>query len=222
MVRNLFLGSMVVVMVGCGESDDSGAAGGSGGTGQNGGSGGATSGGGTGGALGGSAGSGGASGGAAGAGVGGAGGVGGGAGGPAGGSGGVAGSSGAGGGANPGIPCGPQVCIGIQACEICNPGGAQSPKTCITGGTTCSSPSLLLFCDDKADCPNDGDCYLVPGSTGTTALCIDSNTCVETCCSTRTARRLCNTLADCPACATSCVPYQPSPGQTFPVKICEF
>jgi hypothetical protein len=228
MTRWLFTSAVAISVLGCGGSADgdsspsggSGGAtsGGSGGAVSGGGSGGAVSGGGSGGATGGSGGtgaigggSGGAAGGAAGAGTGGVSGA--------------AGQAGSGGGAGgPGVSCGGATCTAAEACLVCDPTGAQSPKTCVTGfGDTCPTfPNLRLFCDDHGDCTATEKCMMVEGSVGTYAQCIEPSACSEDCsCGPGAFAQVCTTLADCPACATTCKPYQQSgQGGSFPVNVC--
>ena len=211
----------------------SGTGGGSGGTGGASGTGGSGGTGGTaGGATGGAAGAG-ASGGVAGAGAsGGAAGVGA-TGGAAGagatggaGSGGAAGVAGAGGGGGAGVSCGGAVCTGGDSCLICDPTGTQSPKKCVAGfNDTCPTfPNLRMFCDDHGDCTSGEKCTIIEGSVGTYGQCTQAAACIQNCTcggGPGSFSQVCSDLSDCPACATSCEPYQQfGQGGAFPVKVC--
>ncbi len=211
----------------------SGGAGGSGATG----SGGVTTGGSGGTPSGGTAGTGGiagaaATGGIAGGGVGGAtggaggtsgaaggGGVGGGSGGIGGGTGGVSGG--------PGVGCGAATCTAPEACVVCDPTNPQSQKICAQGfGNVCGAwgnvPPLRLFCDGPEDCTTPEQCVVIEGSVGTYGQCQKPSDCALNCTCGQWSNVLCRTLADCPACATKCEPYQQSPtGPKYPVNVCK-
>ena len=111
-----------------------------------------------------------------------------------------------------------------EACQICNPGEPGPIATCEVGMMfpNCAVwgvmyPPLFMECDGAEDCAVGEACYLLEGSLGTYAQCWDEATFAPEC-AAAWSTRLCNTVADCPVCATGCGPYQPG----HPVNVCQF
>ena len=227
MLSRLVVVGFLCVALACGESSDSsgggtGATGGASGSGAMGGASGAGAIGGAG-AMGGAAGT---TGGAAGT-TGGTAGASGGTAGTTGGTAGASGGSGNGGAAGgPGIQCGSAVCTGTQECVICDLGGTQLPKKCAEPNqANCTAyPILRMSCDDHGDCPSGESCGVYEGALGTYVQCAAADSCANDCsCPGGTYARVCTTLADCPACATSCGAYEPYPGApSIPVNVCRW
>ncbi len=79
-----------------------------------------------------------------------------------------------------------------------------------------------MYCDDHGDCPAKEQCFIIEGSIGTYGQCFKPSACHNTCsCGAGSFTMVCDTLSDCPACATGCKPYkQFGQGPEFPVKVC--
>jgi hypothetical protein len=81
---------------------------------------------------------------------------------------------------------------------------------------------MQQFCDDDADCASGDACLVYEGALGTYVQCAPDNACALDCsCPDAAHVQVCNTLADCPSCATSCAPYVAYPGAApLPVTVC--
>ena len=89
----------------------------------------------------------------------------------------------------------------------------------------CPSSSFLEFCDEHSDCPASEKCMIVQGAVVTSTQCGPPEPCQNSCsCSPNFLyAQLCNTLTDCPSCATSCTSYQQfGQGGAFPIRFCDW
>jgi hypothetical protein len=136
-----------------------------------------------------------------------------------------AGGAGVGGedGGTPGVACSDAVCVAGEQCLVCDPADPASVGQCVQQFTgTCEQwgmyPPLRMACDDHQDCARGERCAVYEGSLGTYTGCWPDGDCTDGC-TTCGVHIACSTLADCPACATGCEPYN-APG--YPVRVCSW
>jgi len=121
--------------------------------------------------------------------------------------------------------CGDTLCSASEQCLICAPEAPDAEGKCVEEFTgTCDAwgelyPALYMSCDGHEDCGQGARCILMEGSLGTYTQCwsCEEDDCAEVC-ESQWPGLTCRTLADCPACATGCSPYQPG----YPVSVCTF
>jgi hypothetical protein len=103
---------------------------------------------------------------------------------------------------------------------------ADAAKQCVPEFTgNCNEwgmyPPLRMSCDGQEDCAAEGElCMLYEGSLGTYTGCWPFDGGPPDDCSQNCSCGfdiVCRTLADCPACARSCEPYN---GPGYPVAVC--
>ena len=94
-----------------------------------------------------------------------------------------------------------------------NAGPEVPALTLVCGSATVGDPVPVLYCDGPEDCQPDEACFVVEGSVGTYASCLDRNEAF--------GAQTCRNVSECPPDAVVCEPYtQGRGGIEFPVSVC--
>jgi hypothetical protein len=117
-------------------------------------------------------------------------------------------------GAGDGFRCGDDPCdLAAQSCVYCAPPGgavcvdatmAMTPRDAAAWCERAGPGLVVVSCSSPQDCRDaDESCMWTEGFGSTTVAC-DPLACAASCSCTPQLRPVCDTLADCPACATAC------------------